>query len=214
MKTKRKTILAIVLATGGIVVWLPQLFGSSGSETREERKEVSNERPSLLVSDRGETDAENGSAPSSRDPSEITSVLQRAEETASQTPRLALDDLLVSLVAPEEGESNLAGLQPDERLYLASATEELELTATLVGPEPLAIIGGRIVRVGDELDDRILVEEIAQGSVSLRCGDARMRLRLNPLTTRSQPPPDAGDTESETQENSPAPLPTVERGGA
>lgn len=71
--------------------------------------------------------------------------------------------------------SEAPGLDPTQQAQDAAA--EFVLESTIVGPEPLASISGRVVRPGDEIDGFVL-ERVEPTKVVLRRHEIRVILQL------------------------------------
>jgi len=203
VNTKTKSVLAVVLVIGGGAVWIPQLVGAKPAGSADPPLEVSNEigafeAPALPVPEVGyERGGESAplDAPDVSDAEQITRALANAKELSAQRGGLDLGALLAALDPGRGGadpaalaDAGAGRLEADRRL-LATTAATLDITGTLAGPDPLALIDGRLVRAGEALDDeRVRVDEVAAGSIVLACGEARLRVRLAPLRVRASAP--------------------------
>lgn len=155
---RRRTLIG-VLALAGVGWAIDALLIRGGSAPRTAQAE-------LVVAEATPVDA--------RDVDTLIARLQRSSADAAPLP---IDELQRNPFAPSETlRAQLAPAStvdaPDAPDAAARKTVQQfaaahRLTGTLAGPQPTALIDGRVVRLGDAIDGFVVVE-IAPGRVVLR----------------------------------------------
>ena len=88
--------------------------------------------------------------------SQVTELPPKSEEKASETPEVEVPDLM--------------------EIAKADAAK-LRLESLMAGKSPLAVINGRVLRIGDEMEG-FLIESINRQSVTLRRDELRVELKM------------------------------------
>ncbi|TAJ18473.1 MAG: hypothetical protein EPO68_07740 [Planctomycetota bacterium] len=213
MNVDKRWWLAGGLALASLAVWTPRLLARSSAATPPTGD--TGNAPAFLADAMPLPDAVPAPPPqaltSSAAPlervAELERLLPQLRNFGVGRPRPALDELLASFAEPTAAEAT--GAKPPSTADAQVATPFSELaarmrvSACLIGAhQSSAVLDGRVVRAGDELDGGLVVDAIRARSVVLRRGDERIELPLTrvaranapsapgtPAATPSVPPP-------------------------
>jgi hypothetical protein len=203
------------LVSLALLVWVPQLLAAARDEAPPPRPEVGNEDAAAFAGPIGTGVSVAGpvSHPAPLDPGSpgdlvgaLEETLAAVEDIAGAGGRVDLDELVAAFHAesatPVEGP--LEGGDSDLRAPAADTLDAVLGTTVLRGVvhdgrDPVAMLGDRIVRVGQVLPDGVQVVHIGRREVWVEQGGRRAVLELPPFVPRAASPGTDGEAGSQAE---------------
>lgn len=110
--------------------------------------------------------------------SERLKQLNAARSALIEAPApLARDPFVGAPTAARAPAAEMQRKAADEALSVAQFREKNRLSATILGPDPIALVGRRTLRVGDELDG-LRLDRVGEGWAEFLSGVMRVRLEV------------------------------------